>query len=270
MDILPEDIDSEGDTYREWSSARPGGRRPKFRAWLLGHTSLIKKSGVVLLVVLVIYGAYRAILRRPSYPPQATLTRGQHFDELVNSTGEYRDTLRAAMDIIKQYDSYYAKVANNLDGIFFEKRCHYMCVSHSVDTNEPGNFLVSPPYQDTLPVYINPDGLRSYKSSYDVAAALIHESDHAEFLRSSRLRKLALVVHCNVVTNFRISVDSALPDLTHRFSPMEICAQREEIAFHKLTETESGYEFKRGMIYNFSRVIKSTLKLFGQILAAIF
>ena len=70
---------------------------------------------------------------------------------------------------------------------------------------------------------------------------LIHETDHVEYLESSKLRRAALFIKCNPLLNPNISLYSNLSDISHRVKAIEICAEREQIAFHKMTNTRSGY-----------------------------
>lgn len=242
----------------------------RLRGSLFKNKRRLIKIGVILAVLFVLYGIYRAIIATPNYSAQATATNGARLEQLLATAGPFQQPLANAVQVLQNYPGFYAKVANNVSELRFEHRCPYLCILQEVQLSKPWDTIWGVPYQGVIPLLINPDGLKSFPTSYDLAAALVHEADHVEFLRSSRLRKLALTLHCNPLINLRISIDSNLPSLVHRLSPMEICAEKQEIAFHQASNTASGYEFKRGLIYNFSRAMFASGKFMISVFKAIF
>ncbi len=91
------------------------------------------------------------------------------------------------------------------------------------------------------------------------ASILVHEADHVEYHKSDNLRKQALYIHCQPLLNPNISINSDLPDLEHRFSVKEVCAEIEENAFLKKAGY-SRFSFKNGLIYELFIIISQTFK----------
>lgn len=99
---------------------------------------------------------------------------------------------------------------------------------------------------------------------------LVHETDHVEHMESSRLRRAALFIHCNPLLNPHISIYSTLPSLEHRLKTMEICAEREQIAFHEATQTYSGYNTETNIFVITWQMFWGSIKSFWQFITMIF
>lgn len=90
-------------------------------------------------------------------------------------------------------------------------------------------------------LYINPKGIERFNSPEKFANLLVHETDHVEYLESSRLRRVSLFIKCNPLFNPHISLFSNVSTVTHRVKTIEICAQRAEINFDKEAGISSEY-----------------------------
>ena len=169
---------------------------------------------------------------------------------------------------IYAHPKYYKKVVNNLNDIELNtKTCRYMCVMHYREIKNFWDLLLAERKAMSHPkLIVNPRTMNYYKTDYDLAATLVHEADHIEYMKSNRLRKITLFIKCNPALNPKISIESRLDDLQHRIDPMEICAEKEEIKFHQTTNTPSAYEIKHGIIYNFFSFLINEIKSFAQII----
>lgn len=249
------------------------GKNPKKRLILLRlkkHKKRFIRISKFLFIIFFIFVIYKVITRPIRYTDEKTIINREKLEKTLETTGDLKILFDRALDVLKEQPYYYKKVVNNIDKIIISNRCPYMCVTQYLKLNSIWDLIISPKNQGQIPLIINPAGLKAYNTDYKFASALIHESDHIEYLRSGRLRKFGLMIKCNPVTNFRISVDSTIPSIVHRVSPMEICAQKEQIKFHKKTKTKSGYEIKNGILYNFSLFIWGAFKFFFSLIAAIF
>lgn len=225
---------------------------------------------IIFIIITPFFIVYKVLTAPPTYTDKETKINGEKFESLIKNTEQFESKFIGAIKVLKQQPRFYKKVVNNIDEIIIEKRCKYACVVGYLNLNSFWDLIVSPKYTGKIPLSINPNSINVYDTNYKFASMLIHEADHVEYLKSEKLRKIALMVKCNPITNFHISVDSAVPSIIHRVSPMEICAQREQIKFHKATKTESGYEIKNGLFYNFSKFIFSAFKFFFSLFISIF
>lgn len=230
----------------------------------------IKKVAIIFFIILPFFIFYKVLIVQPTYSDKETKINGKKFEILIKNTGQFESKFIGAIKILKQHPRFYKKVVNNIDEIKIESICPYMCVTHYLSLNNIWDLIISPKYIGKIPLSINPKSINVYDTDYKFASVLVHEADHIEYLRSGKLRKIALMIKCNPATNFHISIDSMVPTIIHRISPMEICAQKEQIKFHKATETESGYEIKNGLFYRFFWFIPGAFKFFSSLIISIF
>ena len=134
--------------------------------------------------------------------------------------------------------------------------------------NEATNYIHQ--YTNKKTLIINPRGLKSFGSREQFASLLVHETDHVEYIESSKLRRAGLMLKCSPLLNPHISIFSNLPSLTHRLKTMEVCAEKEQIEFHKTNNTESGYEIKHSFVYHFFILVASIFKMILNIFTSIF
>lgn len=237
----------------------------KFKKYKKHFVRLLK----ILLVILFVFIVYKVVTRPIQHTDAETMINKEKLEKAIEKTGDFKILFDRALNILEEHPDYYKKVVNNIDTIEIKKSCPYMCVAQYLELTSIWDLIIAPKYKGQIPLIINPNSLKDYDTDYKFASALIHETDHVEYLRSNRLRKFGLMLKCNPMTNFRISVDSAVPTIVHRVSPMEICAQKEQIKFHKETKTKSGYEIKNGLLYNFGLLIVQSFKFFFSLIMAI-
>lgn len=226
------------------------------------HKIIFVKILIVSLFVFSIFIVYKIITKPIQYTDKETQANIEKLEKNIEEAGNFKTKFNNAINILKNHPYFYKKVVNNIDKIQIKKVCPYMCVMKYLELNSVWDLIIAPKSQGETPLIINPESIDVYDNDYRFASALMHEADHVEYLKSGRLRKLFLIFKCNPVTNFRISVDSTVPTIIHRISPMEICAQKEQIKFHKETNTKSGYEIKNGLFYNFALSVLSVFKFF--------
>ena len=253
-----------------------GKKKYRIRLFKIPDRFRIHLRRIVILVVVLFIICFAIFLLTlpPRYNDVKTEINGKNFIKAIEQTGEFKPKFINALNLLKQYPYYYKKVVNNIESIELKKGiwgCPYMCVLSYMEFSGFWDLFMIERKNIAKPrLIVNPETMNLYKTDYDLASILIHEADHIEYMKSNRLRKLALVVKCNPITNFRISVDSTVPSIQHRVDPMEICAQKEQIKFHKETKTKSGYETKQGILYNFGSLIIESFKSFFSLFFSIF
>lgn len=269
MNEFNHESDDKEKVLDEWekglAGSRQGGRgRLRFFWARFGRFgSFFRKLFILFLILFFIYAIYRGITSPPKYSEEQTTANGKRFEQLIQNTSQFKPRFEGALKILKQYPDYYAKVVNNMEQIEINtEKCKYMCIWQSKiyysfsDAVFSGGEVIG-----KAKLYINPDNINAFRTDVDFASSLIHEADHVEFIRSGRLRKSLLWLKCNPLVNPKISIDSYIPDLEHRIKPMEICAEKEEINFHKLLKIPSQYEMGRGILRSFWYSIKNSLQL---------
>jgi len=253
-----------------------GKKKNRIRLFKIPDRFRIHLRRIVILAAILsaIYFTVFILTLPPRYSDAETKVKGGNFAKAIEQTGEFKPKFVNALNLLKQYPYYYKKVVNNIESIELKKGirgCPYMCVLSYMEFRSFWDLLLIERKNIKKPkLIVNPKTMNVYKTNYDLVSVLIHEADHIEYMKSNRLRKLALFVKCNPITNFRISVDSTVPSIQHRVDPMEICAQKEQIKFHKETKTQSGYEIKNGILYNFGRFIIGSFKSFFSLFFSIF
>lgn len=219
---------------------------------------------VLSLILFFVYIIYKGLTAPPKYSEEETIINSERFEQLIQNTGQFKPRFEGALKILKQYPNYYQKVINNIAQIeITEKHCFYMCINtgiYYVYSNYWPVVAKGEIISDPI-LFINPKSSSAYQGDIEFASSLVHEADHVEFSKSDRWRKLALWLKCNPLVNPQISVDSYLPSIEHRIKPMEICAEKEEIKFHKLFKIPSQYEMGPGILSNFWYSIMSVFQL---------
>lgn len=234
------------------------------------NKGLIKMLAVFAVIFFIIFITIEILALPRQFSEYETEINGKNFEITVSQTGTYKNQFDNTIQILKKYPYFYKKVVNNIDSIQINNKCPLMCVSFNYNYESWLDLIIIPPNKNKIPLSINPSSTNTYNDDYKFTSALIHEADHIEFLRSSKIKKIARMIKCNPITNFRISIDSNLSSITHRISATEICAEKEQIKFHKATKTESGYEIKNGILYNFGRAVIDAVKFFFSFITFIF
>ncbi len=199
---------------------------------------------------------FSVITAPPSYSDRETEMNEKIFNRLVEGTGKFEPLFIETLPLLKQYPYFYKKVVNNIKSIEIKK-----------NMSSPMSIYLT---FGKGALSINQSYFNYYQDNYKFASSLIHEADHAEYVRSGRLRKMALALKCNALTNPNISINSGLPSLGHRLKPIEICAEKEQIKFHKKTNTQSGYEAKFGIVNGLFGAMKNAFLFLTSFARAIF
>ena len=203
---------------------------------------------VISFFVLFVYLSFKILVASPGYTDLETEKNALKLDRLIDEkANEFIPLFHQALDLLKKHPKYYKKVVNNIHDIqISNKMCPYACI-YSRGTMIYGtlNFIKESIFPeanfDKKILFINPRMPEYSKNPSDFASMLVHETDHVQYLESSKLRRAALFIKCNPILNPHISVYSRLSDISHRIKTIEICAEKEQIAFHEASKTPSHY-----------------------------
>lgn len=228
---------------------------------------------IIVFVIFVVYAIFTSITSPIKYAEKETKLNAlevRHLVDIKIEAIEVKKLFIDALDLLEKYPRYYEKVVNNIQEIKIEPGlCPYACIYYT-DFTSPFSFKIPEANFSQKTLVINPRGLKKFNSPEKFASLLVHETDHIEYIESSKLRRAGLFFKCNPILNPNISIFSNLPSITHRIKTMEVCAEKEQIAFHKATETESGYEIKHSFIYNSGLFLLNILKTIFKIIVSIF
>lgn len=241
----------------------------------------INKGFYFFVIILFFYIIFQVVTAPPSYSEEETKIAETNLEAALVNTGEFRGIIEDSLEFLSAYPQYYKKVVNNLSGLeVVSGVCPYACIRCTSSTYVVGFTNILAAY--VLPeanngekrLIIDPKGGKAFKDKVEFASMLVHETDHIEYLESNRLRRAALKIKCSPLLNPHISINSRLGDIIHRVQTIEICAEKEQIRFHKLSDTKSDYEFKNGIYYGFPsymmRAMKNAINIFSEIIKTIF
>ncbi len=235
----------------------------------LKHNRLFKhfiRIFIITLILLVIYIIYCAIASPPRYTEAETVKNAAALNDLIDlKAGATAPLFHQSLALLENYPEYYRKVVNNIQDIQISSGiCQYTCIYYrKFNTFYRGNLfdtLMPAANFDKKTLILDPRGIGYFHTPVDFASMLVHETDHVEYLESSKLRRAALFIRCNPLLNPNISITSTLPSISHRVEIIEICAERAQIDFSKQTKTASGYG-SNGLI--FSLFFRSASSLFS-------
>lgn len=251
------------------------GKQPK-SGFLFGKIAKYKihifRILIVSFIVLFIYLIFSFITAPPRYSDAETAVSEKKLEDMMSKAGKFEPRLRSSLELLKEYPRFYKKVVNNIQDIKVKSGvCSYACIYFTYSGRQTMVDLILPDANFSKKTLIfSPKGMGVFNSDSMFASMLIHETDHVEHIESGKLRRASLFLKCNPLINPHISIDSGLASVVHRIDPMEICAQKEQIRFHKASETTSGYEFKNGIFYNFGFFILHIFKVIFQIITSFF
>lgn len=221
-------------------------------------SAFFKRIGLIFILLFFVFIIFLFITASPRYSDEETRAAEKRLENLLSQAGEYRSIFEEALEFLKDYPEYYKKVVNNIQDIEVKNGlCPYACIYSTRYYTVTG--VTDLMAATVLPeanlnkkiLVLNPSGAKRYKDKIQFASMLVHETDHVEYLESDRLRRAGLFIKCNPLLNPHISINSRLSDITHRVQAIEICAEKAQIRFHKITDTKSGYEAENGIYHNF-------------------
>ncbi|MDA3840249.1 MAG: hypothetical protein PF572_04110 [Patescibacteria group bacterium] len=229
------------------------GKKAKRRKFFKKHSSLLTHAKRVLIIPIVVYSfvlTCKVIIAAPSYSDEETIKNEAALLKMIDEKGGVtRDRFLSSLKLLKESPAFYRKVVNNIDELEVRDGiCDYACVrsSSSVVLYNAVDFMayvVSPDANFNKKILtIDPTGFKHFDNDVEFASMIVHETDHVEYLESSRLRRGALAIHCNPIINPHISVYSGIPDISHRIQTIEICAEKAQIDFHEASLTHSSYD----------------------------
>jgi hypothetical protein len=221
--------------------------------------SFFIKTFIFVFSVFIFFIIFQIITAPPKYPKSETEKKAAELDILINSkAGSSIPAFKSALEYLKKYPKYYDKVVNNIIDIEIKSGiCPHACIYYSIYFSKDMGMLdlmVPEANFAKKTLVINPRGISRYDTEIKFASMLIHETDHVEYIESSKLRRMGLFIKCNPLLNPNISINSTLSSISHRVKTIEICAEKEQMEFHELTDTDSGFEAKNGI---FNKLFKS-------------
>jgi hypothetical protein len=223
------------------------------------------------------YLFFSLISSPPGYSREETKKAEENLATLLEKTGESRSIFEDSLVFLKKYPQYYKKVVNNIQDIEIKSGvCPYACIYSTgyyviADATDLMMKTVFPEANLNKKILIiDPSGGKRLKTEVEFASMLVHETDHVEYMESGRLRRAILFFKCNPILNPNISINSNLPSISHRVKTIEICAEKEQIKFHEITNTKSGYEAEDGIYYNFPAFMLGAMNNFLSLFFSLF
>lgn len=243
-------LDEIEDEMRNKVSKKSKKIKIRFLIWekIRVHIQRILYASLIFFIFFIVFSFITEPLK---YSDSETAITEKRIYELLHETGDVAPKLVDALNVLKKYPNYYKKVVNNIQEISIDSKCEYACICSTVQIGNTMELILPKENNAKKILHINPHWIKTERSNIDIASVLVHETDHVEYLESSRVRRIALNIKCNALLNPNISITSGLISVIHRIDAKEICAEKEQIKFHKLTGTESGYEFNNGIFANF-------------------
>lgn len=210
------------------------------------------------IIVFIAFIFFFSITTPPRYSDEETRLAEENLYLALDNAGEFRPIVEESLKLLENYPNYYRKVVNNISGLeVVGGICPSACIYYQLNMRIHGftgmvSAIAFPEANNNdKRLIINPKFGKGDVTPVEFASMLVHETDHIEYVESGRLRRAALFLQCNALFNPHISINSRLGDLTHRIQTIEICAEKDQIRFHKLSDTKSGYEVENGIYYNF-------------------